>query len=312
MRFFHTPIIALGLVACSSSQGLFPSEREQSAAAQTPCNSKGDPHCPDNSAPTSPAACPPGTEWVDQRCIPTPETEAQPQAAGAISPYTPVNPIRDPRTRKAGARSPALLKMELQNLLALFEATPKASPDRSILAFRTAEVASELCHASEKDRAFARQKALFFYKIIAEDYANACPPEKKGCADEALYYLGLEIEMSGRMDDARKVYLRLIREYPQSRYVSYAYFAFGEYYFEAAKNERRDFALAEQVYEKAVSLNDSVIAPESLLRLLELAQMQEDSKKASKITQVLQTRYPESRAAQYLKNQSNTSPMPSN
>lgn len=312
MKFTCLPIclaLAGQLSACGSSQDVFPSSHQEPAPSRANCNSNSDPRCSDKNAGSSPATCPPGTELQGNECVHAPAE----MTAEAIPPYTPVDPIRDPRTRRAGKRSAQLVATELQGLLALYEATPSNSPDHLLLAFRTAEVAAELSHISEKDRAFARRKSLFYYKIIADDRAaQNCTPEKKYCADEALYFMALEIEMSGDMNEARKVYLRLIKEYPTSKYVSYAYFGFGEFYYQRAKNEGADVEMAEKVFEKTLSLGDSVTASESLLRLAELAQMREKPQVAADYIQKLLKQYPESRAAQYAKSQYNIQAPPSN
>ena len=49
--------------------------------------------------------------------------------------------------------------------------------------------------------------------------------------DEVLFYLAYMLQQVKRDDDARKFFLRLVKEYPQSRFVPEAYLSFGEYYF---------------------------------------------------------------------------------
>lgn len=312
MKFTCLPIclvLAAQLPACGSSQDVFPSSHQEPAPSRANCNSNSDPRCSDKNAAPSPAPCPPGTELQGNECVQAPAE----MAAEPIPPYTPVDPIRDPRTRRAGKRSAQLVSTELQALLALYEATPGTSPDRLLLAARTADVAAELAHISEKHRAFAQKKALFFYEIVAaEGTSEMCARNKSTCADEALYFMGLEIEMAGSMENARKAYFRLIKDHPSSKYVSYAYFAFGEFYYQRAKNEGQDFEQAEKVFEKVVSLGESPMAPESLLRLAELAQMREKPQFAVDYIQKLLKQYPESRAAQYAKSQYNIQAPPSN
>ncbi len=55
--------------------------------------------------------------------------------------------------------------------------------------------------------------------------------------DEVLFYLAYMLQQVKRDDDARKFFLRLVKEYPQSRFVPEAYLSFGEYYFARGEME---------------------------------------------------------------------------
>ncbi len=54
----------------------------------------------------------------------------------------------------------------------------------------------------------------------------------------------------GSLDQARKVYLGLISDWPQSRYIPNAYLAFGELFFTEAQTDPTHWELAEQSYKK--------------------------------------------------------------
>ncbi len=49
--------------------------------------------------------------------------------------------------------------------------------------------------------------------------------------DEVLFSLGFALEEMRQFDDARQVYYRLIKGFPQSKYIPNAYLSFAEYYF---------------------------------------------------------------------------------
>ena len=66
--------------------------------------------------------------------------------------------------------------------------------------------------------------------------------------DEAYYYLGLEHELAGDLINARRSYYELIKNAPASRFVPYAYFAFGEVFFHEAKSDPSKWDLAKQSY----------------------------------------------------------------
>ena len=50
--------------------------------------------------------------------------------------------------------------------------------------------------------------------------------------DESLYYMAFELGQLGREQDMQAAYQRLIADHPSSQYISHAYLAFGDYYFE--------------------------------------------------------------------------------
>jgi tetratricopeptide (TPR) repeat protein len=65
-------------------------------------------------------------------------------------------------------------------------------------------------------------------------------PDKYGSykrMDEVLFYLAYMLSQVKKEDAARKYFKRLIKDYPKSRFIPYAFFAFGEYYFEQKQLE---------------------------------------------------------------------------
>lgn len=73
--------------------------------------------------------------------------------------------------------------------------------------------------------------------------------------DRVLLDLGRDLFALGRGDQARTVYMRLIRNYPASPWVTAAWASFGDYYYGEA-----DFAVAVQFYERAASAPGPLLA----------------------------------------------------
>jgi TolA-binding protein len=185
-----------------------------------------------------------------------------------------------------------LIVTELQALERLFDTTPRSSPDRPSIALRMAEAYVELASAAARDKAAertaqevrkaqateraARARAVKLYQLVANQYPRWCAPaagsvsgDTNGdrCVDEVLYFLGYELELAGEIDAARKVYLDLVKRFPESRYVPYVYFAFAEIFLEQARSDPGRWQLAARLYEKASTFRESPIAPHAVSRL---------------------------------------------
>src|SRR5262249_7285204 len=72
--------------------------------------------------------------------------------------------------------------------------------------------------------------------------------------DQVLFYLAYMLQQVKRNDDARRFFLRLVKDYPQSQFVPYAYLSFGEYYF-----EQGDMEAAMKFYDKVTKFPQSVV-----------------------------------------------------
>jgi TolA-binding protein len=145
--------------------------------------------------------------------------------------------IRD--LRHLRPRSPALLRTEVQALENLLSATALNSPDRPALLRRIAEDYTELRKTGEPG---ASAKAIHRYSELAKTYPTYAQ------IDEVFYYLALEYELAGDMTNARRNYFELIKNVPASKYVPYAYFAFGEMFYREAKSDPSKWDLAKQAY----------------------------------------------------------------
>jgi len=84
-----------------------------------------------------------------------------------------------------------------------------------------------------------RQEGIRTYATLVQDH----PQYNR--MDEVLFSLAFALEEMREYDRARRVYYRLIRDYPQSKFVPHAWLAFAEYYFN--EGEMRE---AIQFYEK--------------------------------------------------------------
>jgi tetratricopeptide (TPR) repeat protein len=71
-----------------------------------------------------------------------------------------------------------------------------------------------------------QNKSIKIYNLILRSYSQFAR------ADEATYFLASALQDTDRADEAVKQFARLVRTYPESRFVPDAYIMIGEYYFE--------------------------------------------------------------------------------
>jgi TolA-binding protein len=189
------------------------------------------------------------------------------------------------RRNLASVKAIQLLVTQIQGLESLLESTPATAPDRAPLLRRLADSYVELESSafrkkiesrgradeirresptaaaaartegdrSEKIEISARQAAVKYYERLRADDPRWCQstgPKSSGCLDEVLYNLAYEYEQDQKLDQARKVYLGLVADWPQSRYIPNAYLAFGELFFTEAQGDPTRWALAEQSYKE--------------------------------------------------------------
>jgi TolA-binding protein len=156
-------------------------------------------------------------------------------------------PARDPRLAQGRNRARALVVTELQGLDALFTATPPNAPDRPVLARRIADTYAELSRVADGAvAANARRTSQKYYEVLTTEYPQYAQ------LDEAYYYVGLEHELAGNASSARRSYYELIRRFPSSRLIPFAYFAFGELFFAEADADPSKDQLAEQAYREVL------------------------------------------------------------
>ena len=96
--------------------------------------------------------------------------------------------------------------------------------------------------AAEADLNKIRDDSIRTYATLVRDHPNF----KR--MDEVLFSLAFALQEVNQFDKARSVYRRLIKEFPQSRFVPNAYLSFAEYYF----NEESDMDSAAKFYRKVL------------------------------------------------------------
>jgi TolA-binding protein len=90
--------------------------------------------------------------------------------------------------------------------------------------------------------------------MFASQYPQACPGASPNapCADEALYYLGIEREREGNFGAARKAYQTLLSNHPASRFIPGAHLALGELFLAESGQDASKLAFAGAAYEQAL------------------------------------------------------------
>ncbi len=228
------------------------------------------------------AACDTGTgaylkapdQPADPDAIPPAASSAGPSqaVAVAVSPAKTagVHPrlFRDARRSSILPRPAVLLIVEIQQLETLFGATDLQSRDRPMLLRRLAEDYHELGSASSTGMAGtqtatarkAREEAIRNYTLLVRDYSGApssdfptSPPPAYPLLDEVDYFLAYEYEQSGDAANARRCYYDLIVKMPSSKYISGAYLAFGEMFFDEAQADPSKWEIAKQAYLKTIA-----------------------------------------------------------
>ena len=201
----------------------------------------------------SPAAPTPAPE-------PVAPDEAVPKPSLAV-------PSRDPRVKRSVQRAKSVLVAEVQSLEAIHNTTALGSPDRWLVARRLAEAHADLGRATEgsPEARSAHRSSARYYMVSMED-------PKAGQRDEASYYAALELELLGEGRGARQQYYELIKMFPSSPMIPFAYFAFGEMFFIDAETDPSKYQLAEQAYREVLKYPpaQNVLYVEAHRRLAEI------------------------------------------
>jgi len=174
---------------------------------------------------------------------------------------------------------------QIREFIALIKDTDADDPERPDLLFRLAELyAQKQRHLrfqgmemyskiqktknKSKKKQYERKQQQYFqaekkwlvqsikiYKQIADNPKFKDYPRM----DEALFYYAFTLQSAKYMEEARKVFYRLIKDYPDSRYIPDAYLSFADYYFGLAadKGDRSALANAEKFYDKVLQFPKS-------------------------------------------------------
>lgn len=176
--------------------------------------------------------------------------------AVAVSGPTDEDRDRDPRMRRMPR---AILAAEAEQLARLLEETPSQAPDHALLSLRTANAygafEAEAWRLGERDATeAARRTALLAYQRFLREYP------KHPSAPEAMYFAGLEHERLQQVDQARKLWFRLIVEAPRHRLVPASYYAFGVCFRREAATDPSKLSLASQAFQEVVKNPESPLA----------------------------------------------------
>jgi hypothetical protein len=88
---------------------------------------------------------------------------------------------------------------------------------------------------------------------MREELAAAAASQAIGADDDRLYREGVDAERANDFMTARKAYFELIKSYPSSPLVAYAYLAFGEMFVLDAESDPTKWPIAKQAYEKVLT-----------------------------------------------------------
>ena len=182
-----------------------------------------------------------------------------------------------------GNQVKSITDAQIKTLQRLVDVTNDQDPEKPDLLFRMAELYGEQEHyynfrAREIDQKVfdAQQKgqtgmvsqlksqqadyekkekqwllsAVKAYKLVADNPVY----EKYKNMDQVLFYLAYLLTQQKRDDLARPFFKRLIKDFPKSQFIPYAFLSFGEYYFEQKQLED-----ALKFYDKVLQFPDSPV-----------------------------------------------------
>ena len=247
----------------TSSGGVCITPRAQQAVTECPSSA---------SAAQRRAAAGGGMAPVSRLRTAAPEKQAK-QQTGPTGPSIEIDAATRRGRESVQARAEQLLQREIRILNRLVQNTRQNNPQRPDILLRLAETQFEMQTAlNQRVRSFdepifqacrrqknqsrcrqarqgqrqasqalnqARQASIRTYAILVNDHPNY--PRM----DEVLFSLAFGLEEIREHDRARQVYHRLIKGFPQSRFIPHAYLSFAEFYF----NEG-EMRAALQFYEK--------------------------------------------------------------
>lgn len=107
-----------------------------------------------------------------------------------------------------------------------------------------------------KQQSYKREEEQFLTQAIKIYALIANNSRFKNYArmDEALFYYAYTLQGAKRVDLARKVYHQLIQNYPNSKFIPFAYLSFADYFFET-----NNLAQAEKFYDKVLEFPSSPV-----------------------------------------------------
>jgi TolA-binding protein len=189
----------------------------------------------------------------------------------------------DPRPRSAMPLPK--LSNQARILERLVTTTAQNDPNRPSLLLRLADAYVQMRKAGAD---LASKQAIARYEELVATYPTFAD-------DDAAYFgLGLEHLVVDDAAKARRAFFELIKRYPSSSYVPYAFFAFGQLF-----ERQKQWQGAQLTYEKTLGFAGSPIRAEALCALARVYAAQGDAAQAANVRARLQRELPTSRAARY-------------
>jgi len=179
------------------------------------------------------------------------------------------------------AKVAKLRDQQIAVLERLIEATSSKDPELPDLLFRKAELmgeksryyefqargldqkiyeakGSEKTRLEKKQKAYEKESKKWIYEAVKTylNVANSDNPlfRKYERMDSVLFYLAFLLTQAKKQEQARVFFLRLIKDYPTSRFIPDAYLSFAEYYFYAG-----DMEAALKFYDKVSQYPESKV-----------------------------------------------------
>jgi tetratricopeptide (TPR) repeat protein len=183
-----------------------------------------------------------------------------------------------------GEKVKSVTDQQIRVLQRLIDNTNDTDPEKPDLLFRMAELYNEqyryydfrareldekifnagnagnqgLANQLKGQQADYQKKSQTWLLASAKAYLEVADhPDKYGSykrMDEVLFYLAYMLNQVKKEDAARKYFKRLIKDYPKSRFIPYAFLAFGDYYFD---NKQLEDAL--KFYDRVMQFPESPI-----------------------------------------------------
>jgi tetratricopeptide (TPR) repeat protein len=183
-----------------------------------------------------------------------------------------------------GEKVKSITDVQINKYKRLIDVTNDNDPEKPDLLFRLAELYNEqyryydfrareldekifnagnennqgLANQLKGQQADYQKKSQTWLLASAKEYLEVADhPDKYGSykrMDEVLFYLAYMLNQVKKEEAARKYFKRLIKDYPKSRFIPYAFLAFGDYFFD---NKQLEDAL--KFYDKVMQFPDSPI-----------------------------------------------------
>lgn len=166
-----------------------------------------------------------------------------------------------------GEKVKSITDVQISKYKRLIDVTNDTDPEKPDLLFRLAELYNEqyryydfrareldekifdagnagnqgLVNQLKGQQADYQKKSQQWLLASAKEYLEVADhPDKYGSykrMDEVLFYLAYMLNQVKKEDAARKYFKRLIKDYPKSKFIPYAFLAFGDYFFEQKQLE---------------------------------------------------------------------------